>query len=38
VIVAYLPNEADIIMETLAHFRDMEYEGELDVRSVPCPL
>lgn len=31
VIVAYLPNEADIIMETLAHFRDLGYEGELEV-------
>ncbi|KAK3244914.1 hypothetical protein CYMTET_45496 [Cymbomonas tetramitiformis] len=31
VIVAYLPNEADIIMETLAHFRAIEYDNELQV-------
>ena len=31
VIVAYLPNEADIIMETLAHFRSLNYAGGLEV-------
>jgi len=31
IIVAYLPNEADIIMETLEHFRSLSYEGELEV-------
>jgi len=31
IIVAYLPNEADIIMDTLAQFRAMHYEGELQV-------
>jgi hypothetical protein len=31
IIVAYLPNEADIIMDTLAQFRAMHYDGELQV-------
>eukprot|EP00854_Cymbomonas_tetramitiformis_P023060 gene23059-27905_t len=31
VIVAFLPNEQDIIMETLAHFRAIKYGGELQV-------
>jgi len=31
IIVAYLPNEADLILETLAHFRALNYEGELNV-------
>jgi len=31
IIVAYLPNEADIIMETLAHFKSLSYAGGLEV-------
>jgi len=31
IIVAYLPNEADIIMDTLAQFRAMHYDGEMQV-------
>jgi hypothetical protein len=39
IIVAYLPNEADIIMETLAHFKSLSYAGGLEVRTLmPTPL
>ncbi|GGF47162.1 hypothetical protein GCM10011519_21510 [Marmoricola endophyticus] len=31
VIAAYLPNEAETVLETVEHFLDQEYEGELQV-------
>lgn len=37
IIVAYLPNEADIIMETLAHFKSLSYAGGLEVRILIPP-
>jgi hypothetical protein len=38
IIVAYLPNEQGIIMQTLMHFVEMQYEGGLTVRAVVAAL